>query len=257
VNHEEETVRSFIMRRKRARYLGFVSNTSTRSKLTHQLAHFRDIEPKCKRAIVPSRQNPHDIAKILVAKGASGLCYAISEDPELDARELPLLEALEEVVGSGMGTILSCVPGRLAYIETEDDRFILEKVKQPLRPRQRIRFIATMIDRESGVEEGIFQVACRLRDDWEVPTFQREELRSLLQWFELHLPNPAPLAQVRNKSAISWFKSESKECISRVWSMVHILKENGVVISKIATGNPGYVIYEDEWQLVARPWSAL
>jgi hypothetical protein len=41
------------------------------------------------------------------------------------SKELPLVEALQQIVGRGMGTVLSCIPGRLAFVETEDERFIL------------------------------------------------------------------------------------------------------------------------------------
>jgi hypothetical protein len=37
------------------------------------------------------------------------------------------LSALKEVVGYGMGTLISCIPGRLAYFESEDERYILQK----------------------------------------------------------------------------------------------------------------------------------
>jgi hypothetical protein len=44
----------------------------------------------------------------------------------LDGREHSLESALGEVVGYGMGMILSCIPGKLAFVESEDGRFILE-----------------------------------------------------------------------------------------------------------------------------------
>ena len=95
--------------------------------------------------------------------------------------------------------------------------------------------------------------AYRLRDEGDIPPYQREELRNQLLWFENNLPAPDALEHSRNKTAISWFKSQSKDCISRVWSVVHILEENGIAINKITTERPGYVIYEDEWQIVAHP----
>lgn len=52
-------------------------------------------------------------------------CWVISEDPEMDERELDLREALEHVSGRQIGTILSCVPGKLAYFESEDERLLL------------------------------------------------------------------------------------------------------------------------------------
>jgi len=40
---------------------------------------------------------------------------------------LPLDEALTKIVGSGMGTFVSCIPGKLAFVEMEElgRRFIL------------------------------------------------------------------------------------------------------------------------------------
>jgi len=39
-----------------------------------------------------------------------------------------LLDALKSVVGYGMGTVISCIPGRLGYFEGEfRERYILQK----------------------------------------------------------------------------------------------------------------------------------
>jgi Mg2+/Co2+ transporter CorB len=38
-----------------------------------------------------------------------------------------LEDILDEIVGREIGTILSCIPGKLAFVESEDGRFILEK----------------------------------------------------------------------------------------------------------------------------------
>jgi len=40
---------------------------------------------------------------------------------------MELAVALKEVVGRQMGTFLSCIPGKLAYFEDEDVRYILER----------------------------------------------------------------------------------------------------------------------------------
>jgi len=39
-----------------------------------------------------------------------------------------------------------------------------------------------------------------------------------------------------------------------MWEMAQILERNGHYVKKIRTAKPGYVIYEDEWQLVAEPF---
>jgi hypothetical protein len=55
-----------------------------------------------------------------------------------------------------MGAVLSCIPGRLAFVETEDERFILER-PDPLEKREYIRFVIGSKDDESHVERGVFQ----------------------------------------------------------------------------------------------------
>jgi hypothetical protein len=36
--------------------------------------------------------------------------------------------------------------------------------------------------------------------------------------------------------------------------MANILERNGIYVKKIRTNRPGYVIYEDRWQIVAEPF---
>ena len=95
--------------------------------------------------------------------------------------------------------------------------------------------------------------AYRLRDEGDLTKYQSHELRSLLHWFDENLHAPDVLEHDYNKSAISWFKSRAKPCVSRIWTLVHILEEHGVLIDKITTEEPGWVIYEDRWQVVAHP----
>ncbi|MFB5652314.1 hypothetical protein ACE5IS_16850 [Leptospira wolffii] len=56
--------------------------------------------------------------------------YIISESTKLDDRFLNLDEALSEVIGFGASTIVSVIPGELAYYEGEDlgERFLLLKI---------------------------------------------------------------------------------------------------------------------------------
>ena len=54
--------------------------------------------------------------------------YVTSENAKLDGREMELEAALKETVGYQMGTLISCVRGRLAYFEDEDGGWILERV---------------------------------------------------------------------------------------------------------------------------------
>jgi len=80
----------------------------------------------------------------------------MSEDPALDQKELPLVEALSQIVGRGMGTVFSYIPGHLAFVETEDERFILER-HDALEKHEYVRFVIGRKDEDSHVEQGIFR----------------------------------------------------------------------------------------------------
>jgi hypothetical protein len=89
--------------------------------------HFKSLNPKYIVPILPSHQNRSSVAKILAAKGAGSKCWVISEDSQFDGQEMELDAALRETIGRGMGVIISCIPGELAYFEDEDFRCILQR----------------------------------------------------------------------------------------------------------------------------------
>ena len=64
---------------------------------------------------------------MLRQKGAPDSCYVMSDNPDIDGREMPLTDALSKTVGMDAGTLVSCIPGKLAYFEMEgfDGRYIL------------------------------------------------------------------------------------------------------------------------------------
>jgi hypothetical protein len=76
-----------------------------------------------------------------------------------------MVEALKQIAGHGMGTVLSCIPGRLAFVETEDERFILERHKS-----EYVRFVVARKDEESNVEQGVFQAAAQALERAPTPT---------------------------------------------------------------------------------------
>jgi hypothetical protein len=126
---EEATIRAFIIRERRERFLELLPNPKKRRSITESLAHPNPawFDQRYVRAI-PSSLSHEGIASLLRKKGAGDKCWAISEDPELDGRELDLRRALDKVIGSQMGTILCIVPGKLAIVESEYGRFMMEKL---------------------------------------------------------------------------------------------------------------------------------
>ena len=253
MHNEHSLVAAFVKRNKRDRYREILSSERLRHKFTNQLAHFTDFDPKYCVPIPSNKLFVETIALELQKRHSPSIVFAISEDPALDQKELPLLEALRRTIGRGMGTVLSCIPGRLAFVETEDERFILER-HDPLEKREYVRFVVGRKDEDSHVEQGIFQAAGQALEWQNVTGSDADELKELRGWFNENLEKPSSFGRDRLRLGICWFKTDATEYISRIWQMVQILERNGIYVKKIRTGKPGYVIYEDEWQLVAEPF---
>ena len=127
VSHEEAVVKAFILPVRQERYLEFVRSPKKRPKFIEQLAHFKHLNPKFVVGIPSDQRNSSALLKLLMGKGASDKCWVISENSELDGKEIDLQAALKETVGRQMGTFIPCIPGQLAYFEDEDGRCILER----------------------------------------------------------------------------------------------------------------------------------
>ena len=244
---------AFIERSKRDRYREILSNPRQRRRFTSQLAHFTDFDPRYRLPIPSSKLFIDNIAVELRKRHSPRIVFAISEDPALDQKELPLIDTLQRIVGRGMGTVLSCIPGRLAFVETEDERFILER-HDPLEKREYIRFVIGRKDEDSHVEQGIFQAVALALERRYITGSEADELDELRWWFSENLEKPTSFGRNTLRKGICWFKTGAIEHISRIWEMVRILERNGIYVKKIRTEKPGYVVYEDEWQLVAEPF---
>jgi len=253
VQHELSLVSAFVIRSRRDRYREMVSNPRLRHKFIKLLHDFRHFDPRYRLPFQSDKLFAENIARELQKRHSPKLVYAISEDPSLDQREVPLVETLERIVGYGMGTILSCIPARLAFVETEDERFILER-HDPFEKREYVRFVIGRKDEDSRVEQGIFQAAAAALEWQTITGSDADELNELRDWFGENLEKPTSFGRDKLRLGICWFKTDATQHISRVWEMVRILERNGVYVQKIRTDRPGYVIYEDEWQLVAEPF---
>ena len=122
MSFEEALFRSFVTSIRQNRYVELLSSSRGRKKLCDRLNHSlsEDLDPRYCRRLQPHQQTPSAILSMLTSLGAPKTCHVLSDNPDLDSRELDLKQALNHVVGHGSGTLLSCVPERLAYYEAED-----------------------------------------------------------------------------------------------------------------------------------------
>jgi hypothetical protein len=125
--HERQLVLSFIILARQSRYLELLPNPKRRKDITSTLCHFKHVDMRYAKQTPSSHRLAQGVLQLLKSKGASDRCYALSEDAELDGKETSLADGLELIVGRGIGTLLSCIPRKLAYFEDEDNRWLLER----------------------------------------------------------------------------------------------------------------------------------
>ena len=119
-----------------------------------------------------------------------------------------------------------------------------------------IRFCSGAIDEDSLVRAGLFCAALDLLESNQLPEYESAAIRDLKAWFDEHLPSPfdyLPLHR-RYDRAVCWFKSTAHEHLARAWELVAVLERNDVLIWTIKSPRIGYVHYEDEVQVFARPY---
>jgi len=121
VNSEVETafIRTFITPKKRDRWLKLIAFKKGRRKLRATLAHSPAFDPSATVPLSPDQQRASSIYMVLASLGAPQDCYLISENSDWNAKAMDLEQALRSVVGYGFGTVISCIPGALAYYEGE------------------------------------------------------------------------------------------------------------------------------------------
>ena len=122
-----------------------------------------------------------------------------------------------------------------------------------------VRFVVDRIHPDSGRRTGIFQAAYQLRHSGSMTGYEHDRLAAALSWFNKNLDKPARLSWSsrpnRKAQAICWFKAGAAEHLARIREIQHILAQNGIVVEMITTRRPGYVVYEDDYQLAAYPFN--
>jgi hypothetical protein len=84
-SHEEQFARSFIVPKKRNRYLTLLESKRGRIKLLDGLNHCRDLDPRYATPVPSNQQSDPSIESLLRRKGAPDTCYVMS-NKSLDAR---------------------------------------------------------------------------------------------------------------------------------------------------------------------------
>ncbi len=128
--HEEALINTFFLPGRQKRALTQLASHRKRSQFLNRLSHLdRDYIDERYISVIPAaRQDASSLYALLKLYGAFKTGYCISQWKELDYKELPVQDALRKVVGAGWGTLISLMPGKLVFYESEKGtRFILKQ----------------------------------------------------------------------------------------------------------------------------------
>ena len=126
-----------------------------------------------------------------------------------------------------------------------------------------LRFVIAKKDQESARELGIFHAFFDLRDEGEIYPHEEEQPDLIPRWFNEHLETPTrftaskPPFYCKPHRAICWFKDSAREHLDWAWWMVALLENHQIPVQMLKTERVGYVVYEDENQIVAEPFAEM
>ena len=125
-----------------------------------------------------------------------------------------------------------------------------------------LRFVCSKLVDGMNSREGFFQAAGELADNPLSDSSVVVRIDALREWFADNLELPGRFSRSSSKGyyrketkGLSWFKPSAAEHISRAFELKSILDEYGYAIEVLKEDCIGYVIYEDDYQVVAEPFA--
>ncbi|MDB5658737.1 MAG: hypothetical protein JWS10_1352 [Cypionkella sp.] len=126
-----------------------------------------------------------------------------------------------------------------------------------------LRFVTERVSKHDGRREGFFQTCYSVWRGAETPEFAVKELRLLLDWFDANLDEPTAFNRStskknmvnRNGVGLSWFRPEASKHIAKAFDAAAIIEQFGFPVTVLKSTQPGYIVFEDTFQIVAIPFA--
>ncbi len=124
-----------------------------------------------------------------------------------------------------------------------------------------LRFAIREIDEDSHRQLGVFHAARNLVESGNLLLSEEESLLEIRDGFNQHLDKPTrftkskPPFRGKPPRAIAWFKETAVLHIQKIREMARILESYRIAVDVFKAERVGYVVYEDEYQIVAEPLS--
>lgn len=124
-----------------------------------------------------------------------------------------------------------------------------------------IRFKTHDIDKTTGHDKGLLAAVYDALNQKLVTEYEESQIRTHLSWLNDNLPKPEKFSRTRNDyhkntHGLSWLKPSATEALEHLRALATIMDDHGIPVSMITTEKPGYVVYEDDLQVVAEPFNA-
>jgi len=120
------------------RVSALLSKKKGRASVIALLSHYLRLDDRYTRALRTNELfTDEDLVGEMRKLGAPRECYVVSEDKRIDDRMMDLEEAFSKLSDHDFGTLVSCIPGTLAYYEPEDVglRYIFNRTQDQRRSR--------------------------------------------------------------------------------------------------------------------------
>jgi hypothetical protein len=100
---------------------------------------------------------------------------------------------------------------------------------------------------------GVFSEAALLQDKKLLSKKEAALLQDTYDWFNDNLPCP-PWSENNWEYGVSWFKKSANQHINKMWNLANLLKEHNKPVRMLKADNPGKIVYQDDFQVIAVAW---
>jgi len=120
-----------------------------------------------------------------------------------------------------------------------------------------LRFVRLHPQGDHARDQGVFHAIGALRDAGLLRDYHEAAMKEAREWFNEELPVPDSFGGRRNTAGICWFKPDARDAIARIRIYISVLEDCGIVTDMLTSRDPGCIVYEDRYQVVAeaRRWT--
>ena len=120
-----------------------------------------------------------------------------------------------------------------------------------------IRFVVGGDAEDHRQLTGVVTEARLLRDRGNLTAPEKEQLQAVYDWLNSKLPCPPFASAGWSREAVAWFKDSATEPIRQFRILAALLEHHDCRVRMLRSSNPGKILYEDRFQIVAEEWKSL